>query len=213
MFKIGKELFTRFGPEVVSLVHSLGAEVFLDLKYHDIPNTVRGASYAAAELGVYMFNVHASGCSEMLEAAVTGAKDAVNYLGVRMPKVIGVTLLTSIDQKQLNGELGVNGTVSEYVMRLAKMSEQVGLDGIVCSAADLSSIKSELSDGFVYVTPGIKGVDGAVGSDQRRVMTPGNALQDGSSVLVIGRAITGYASPDERKMAAYKVLEDMAKYM
>jgi orotidine-5'-phosphate decarboxylase len=202
MFKIGKELFTRFGPDMVSmLINDYEIEICLDLKYHDIPNTVLGAAKAASELGVSMFNVHASGGLKMMEAAKEGAGQS---------KVLGVTILTSIDQKIMNEELRISGDVKEQVLHLAKLSCQAGLDGIVCSAADLNFIKKSLPDDFMYVTPGIKGPNTSAGEDQKRVATPGNAIQDGASILVIGRAIT---AATDRLEAGYEVLKDMAKYL
>ena len=211
LFKIGKETFTRFGPEVVKLVQGYGSNVFLDLKYHDIPNTVRGAAEAATKLGVYMFNVHASGGFEMLKAAVEGIKKGVEKYNIKAPKVTAVTVLTSLDQGILNNQINIQGTVSEQVLRLAKLTLEAGLDGIVCSAADLYAIKDKLPDNFMYVTPGIKGPNTNAGSDQKRVFTPGNAIQDGSTILVIGRAITGHPTAEERIKAGYEVLQDMAK--
>lgn len=211
LFKIGKETFTRFGPEVVKLVQDYGSNVFLDLKYHDIPNTVRGAAEAATKLGVYMFNVHASGGLEMLKASVEGVKKGVEKYGVKAPKITAVTVLTSLDQDALNNQINVQGTVEEQVLRLAKLTLKAGLDGIVCSAADLHSIKNKLPNDFMYVTPGIKGPNTAAGSDQKRVFTPGNAIQDGSTILVIGRAITSQPTSEDRLKAGYEVLQDMAK--
>ena len=208
MFKIGKELFTRFGPEVVRVVHDYNAEVFLDLKYPDIPNTVKGAAYAATQLGVYMFNVHASGGTIMMQAAVEGARDACETHSLRMPKIIGVTVLTSIDQQILNDEVRVPGSLEDHVLALAKLSQNAGLDGIVCSAADLPRIRPELPSDFLYVTPGIKGPNTEAGSDQKRVMTPSNAIKDGAGILVIGRAI--YGAPDPLK-AGDEVLEDIMR--
>jgi orotidine-5'-phosphate decarboxylase len=205
-FKVGKESFTRFGPEVVGLVRDQGAGVFLDLKYHDIPNTVRGAARAATEMGVAMFNVHASGGVAMMRAAVEGVEEAAPAPDSR-PAVIGVTVLTSIDQMVLNQECGVPGTVDQQVLRLAKGAEASGLDGIVCSAADLGALAGELNPGFLFVTPGIKGTATPAGEDQKRVMSPGRAVAAGSSLLVVGRAITG--APD-RRAAAREVLRDIA---
>jgi len=205
-FKVGKEAFTRFGPEVVRQVRDLGAGVFLDLKYHDIPNTVRGAARAAAEMGVAMFNVHAAGGRAMMEAALRGVDDAGIPTESR-PKVIGVTVLTSIDQETLNQECGVPGKVEEQVLRLALLAQSAGLDGIVCSAADLHALRDRLSPGFLFVTPGIKGTTTPAGEDQKRVLSPGRAVAAGSSLLVVGRAITG--APD-RKAAALEVLRDVA---
>ena len=213
LFKIGKESYTRFGPDSVRLVQGYGADVFLDLKYHDIPNTVRGAADAAAQLGVYMFNVHASGGLEMMKAAKEGAREGAEKSGKLVPKITAVTILTSIDDNILKNELGYGGDVQYNVLRLAKLANQAELDGVVCSAADLYAIKNELPENFMYVTPGIKGPNTPAGKDQKRVFTPGNAVQDGSSILVIGRAITGPKTSEERVQAGYEVLEDMAKHL
>jgi orotidine-5'-phosphate decarboxylase len=211
LFKIGKESFTRFGPDAIKVVHSEGGKVFLDLKYHDIPNTVFGAADAATKLGVYMFNVHASGGKEMMLAAMKGADEASKKYGVEKPKIVAVTILTSIDQKIMNNELNVSGSVEEQVLKLALLTKEAGLDGVVCSAADLYSIKDKLPNNFMFVTPGIKGVNTSAGSDQKRVFTPGNAIQDGSTILVVGRAITEPATKEERLKAGYEILQDMAK--
>jgi len=206
LFKIGKETFTRFGPEIVKIVQGYGADVFLDLKYHDIPNTVKGAAEAATKLGVYVFNVHASGGLEMMKAVMEGVKSGVEKYGVKAPKVIGVTVLTSIDEETLNNELRIPGKVEEQVLYLAQLAQKAGLDGIVCSAADLHAVKDKLPPDFMYVTPGIKGPNTAAGADQKRVFTPGNAVKDGSTILVIGRAIT---QAENRVQAGLDVLKDM----
>jgi orotidine-5'-phosphate decarboxylase len=205
-FKVGKEAYTRFGPEVVRRVQDRGAGVFLDLKYHDIPNTVRGAARAATELGVAMFNVHAAGGMAMMAAAMEGV-EAAGVPGEARPKVIGVTVLTSIDQDALNQECGVPGSVEDQVLRLARLAEASGLDGIVCSAADLHALRGHLRPGFLFVTPGIKGTTTPAGEDQKRVLSPGRAVAAGSSLLVVGRAITGAA---HRGAAAREVLQDIA---
>ena len=210
LFKVGKESYTRFGQEVIKLVQSYGANIFLDLKYHDIPNTVKGAAKAAAELGVYMFNVHASGGLEMMKAALEGAKEGALNSGNSMPKVIGVTVLTSIDQEILNRDLRVPGEMSNQILHLAKLTQQAGLDGVVCSAADLAAIKNELPENFMFVTPGIKGPNTPAGYDQKRVFTPGNAIEDGSTILVIGRAIT---NAEDRVKAGKEVLMDIVGRM
>jgi orotidine-5'-phosphate decarboxylase len=215
LFKVGKESYTRFGPEAVRVVQNSGADVFLDLKYHDIPNTVRGAARAATELGVYMFNVHASGGLDMMKAAKQGVQEATGtlYGEKRIPKVVAVTVLTSIDQQILNNQLRVPGKVEEQVLNLAQLTQEAGLDGIVCSAADLYAIKDKLPKNFMYVTPGIKGTKTPAGDDQKRVFSPGNAIRDGSSILVVGRAITDPKTPEERLQAGYDILQDMAKYI
>lgn len=223
LFKVGKESYTRFGPQAVEVVQNLGSDVFLDLKYHDIPNTVKGAARAASELQVYMLNVHASGGIEMMEAAVEGA-NSISTSGARIPMIIGVTVLTSLDQGAMNNELRIPGSVEDQVLHLAKNASRAGLHGIVCSAADLYFVKDRLHEGFMYVTPGIKGPNTEAGADQKRVFTPGNAVQDGSSILVIGRAITDprteaqkeediIITPEMRIQAGYEVLQDMAKYL
>ncbi len=209
LFKVGKESYTRFGPEVVDLVKKLGAGVFLDLKYHDIPNTVKGAARSATELGVTIFNVHASGGAAMMAAAMQGVDEAAAPEAPR-PKVIAVTVLTSIDQEILNNECGVPGQVEDQVLRLAKLTESAGLDGIVCSAADMHALKDEIRSDFMFVTPGIKGTTTPAGEDQKRVLSPGRAVAAGSSLLVVGRAITGAA---DRPAAAREVLQDIANVL
>ena len=208
LFKIGKETFTRFGPKSVEIIQEYGADVFLDLKYHDIPNTVKGAAKAAAELGVNIFNVHASGGLAMMKAAIDGINEANVQ---KKPKVIAVTILTSIDENILNNEIGISGKVEDEVLKLALLTKEAGLDGVVCSAADLYAIKNKLPEDFMFVTPGIKGPNAPAGADQKRVFTPGNAIEDGSTILVIGRAITGFDTKEERQKSAYEVLQDMAK--
>ena len=195
-YKIGKQLFTAAGPELVKSIAS-HSKVFLDLKYHDIPNTVAGAAKEAAKLGVYMFNIHASGGYEMMKAAV----DAVKETEGKKPLVLGVTVLTSIDQQKMNNEVRIPGDVKEQVIHLAKLSKQAGCDGVIASAKETKMIKEACGDDFLVVTPGIRPVWAASG-DQKRVVTPSNALADGSDYLVIGRAITG--QPD-RIEAAKKI--------
>jgi orotidine-5'-phosphate decarboxylase len=211
MFKVGKESFTRFGPRIVEEVQAGGAGVFLDLKYHDIPNTVKGAARAATELGVAMFNVHASGGAAMMAAAREGVAEVLGgesgEEAGNAPRVIAVTVLTSIDRGIMNIECGVPGEVEEQVLRLAGLTQAAGLDGIVCSAADLHALKGKLEPGFLFVTPGIKGTTTPAGEDQKRVLTPGRAVSAGSSLLVIGRAITG---AEDRQQAAREVLADIA---
>lgn len=205
LFKIGKESFTRFGPAVVREIHEGGGGVFLDLKYHDIPNTVRGAARAATELGVEMFNVHASGGVAMMAAARKGVEEAAPTVA---PKVIAVTVLTSIDQAILNDELRVPGALEAQVLHLAQRTQDAGLDGIVCSATDLHALRGQLREGFLFVTPGIKGTTTPAGADQKRVLSPGGAVAAGSSLLVVGRAITDAA---DRRQAAREILQDIAK--
>ena len=208
LFKVGKESFTRFGPKVIDFIHQSGSEVFLDLKYHDIPHTVKEAAKAASELGVYMFNLHTLGGREMMLAAKEGVEEMAIKKGLRKPKIIAVTILTSIDKKIMNEDLGISGEVSDRVLQLATMAANVGLDGVVCSATDLQAIKPHLAKDFIYVTPGIKGVNSQAGSDQKRVFSPANAVEAGSTILVVGRAIM---TADNRLKATQEILADMAR--
>ncbi|MCU7961637.1 orotidine-5'-phosphate decarboxylase [Shewanella sp. SW32] len=187
--KVGKEMFTLFGPQLVKDIHDRGFDLFLDLKFHDIPNTVAKAVAAAAELGVWMTNVHASGGLAMMEAA----KKALLPYGDKAPMLIAVTVLTSMSDDDLK-LLGINVPAFEHVQRLAKLTQQAGLDGVVCSAQEATALKSLLGHDFKLVTPGIRPV-GSDAGDQHRVMTPPQAIAAGSDYLVIGRPITKAADP------------------
>ena len=186
--KIGKELFTREGPALVKKLIDSGFDIFLDLKYHDIPNTVASACVAAADLGVWMLNVHASGGRAMLEAA----KEAIDKTSNK-PLLIAVTDLTSMSEDDLKG-LGITRSVDEQVSLLANLAKQSGLDGVVCSAKEANRLSNELGKEFCLVTPGIRPVDSSQ-DDQKRVMTPTEAIQAGSHYLVIGRPITRANDP------------------
>ncbi len=186
--KVGKELFVRAGPAVVAALHDLGFEVFLDLKFHDIPNTVAGACRAARELGVWMVNVHATGGRAMLEAAREALGDREDR-----PLGIAVTVLTSLGDDEL-AEVGVTGGTDAAATRLARLAERCGLDGVVCSAADLETMRGAVGAGFLKVTPGIRPA-GTEHGDQRRVATPAGALAAGATHLVIGRPITAASDP------------------
>lgn len=186
--KVGKELFTSAGPDFVRELVKRGFKVFLDLKFHDIPTTVNKAVRAAAELGVWMVNVHASGGRRMLEAA----RDAVADMPHR-PYVIAVTVLTSMTAEDLR-EVGIDSSPAEHVIKLAQLTKLAGLDGVVCSAWEAEAIAAACGKGFLRVTPGIRPV-GAEQGDQRRIMTPPEAAALGIEVLVIGRPITQAADP------------------
>ena len=187
--KVGKELFTAGGPELVRALVGRGFQVFLDLKFHDIPNTVASAVRAAAELGVWMVNVHASGGTRMMEAAVA----ALQPYGAKRPLLIGVTVLTSTAPEELE-EVGVSRGLEEQVLSLARLAKQAGLDGVVCSAREAQALRGQLGAEFALVTPGIRPA-GAAADDQRRIVTPAQALAWGSDYLVIGRPITASAEP------------------
>ncbi len=187
--KIGKELFVRGGPQFVEQVVKRGFAVFLDLKFHDIPNTVAQACAAAAELGVWMVNVHALGGKKMLEAA----RNALDKSRSPTPLLVAVTVLTSLDMDDLR-ELGMAGTVEENVLRLAKLAQAGGTDGVVCSPCETVLLRAALGADFCLVTPGIR-PSGTAMDDQKRTMTPAAALQAGADYLVIGRPITRAAQP------------------
>jgi orotidine-5'-phosphate decarboxylase len=188
--KVGKELFTAAGPELVKALVARNFDVFLDLKFHDIPNTVAKAVKASADLGVWMANVHASGGSRMMSAA----KQALDEQGSEM-QLIAVTVLTSMDDTDLL-ETGVQRSPSEQVMHLAKLTQKSGLQGVVCSAQEASALKSALGPEFKLITPGIRLPDSAA-DDQRRIVSPTDAVAMGSDYLVIGRPITQSAQPLE----------------
>ena len=186
--KVGKELFTAAGPALVEALVNRGFGVFLDLKFHDIPNTAAAACRAAVALGVWMLNVHASGGRAMLEAARAAVAPAPGG-----PKLIAVTLLTSMSRSDL-ADLGISGTTDEAVLRLASLAESCGLDGVVCSAREAPVLRARCRSGFALVTPGIRPADAAA-DDQQRVMTPTAAIAAGATYLVIGRPITRAADP------------------
>lgn len=189
--KVGKEMFTLFGPQWVRDLQGRGFDVFLDLKFHDIPNTVAKAVAAAAELGVWMVNVHASGGARMMQAA----RDALTPFGKDAPLLIAVTVLTSMEARDL-ADIGITLSPAEYAERLARLTRQCGLDGVVCSAQEAVRFKAELGGEFQLVTPGIRPVGSASG-DQRRIMTPEQARQAGVDYMVIGRPITQSEKPSQ----------------
>lgn len=189
--KVGKEMFTLFGPDFVKILHQRGFSVFLDLKFHDIPNTCSKAVRAAAELGVWMVNVHASGGERMMRAS----REILEPYGKDRPLLIGVTVLTSMEQQDLAG-IGLNIAPQDQVKRLAALTKESGLDGVVCSAQESSMLKTALGTEFKLITPGIRPSGSSVG-DQKRIMTPTEAVSAGSDYLVIGRPITQAEDPSK----------------
>jgi len=200
--KVGKELFTLYGPEIVKSLHQRGFEVFLDLKFHDIPNTTAAAVAAAAELGVWMVNVHASGGAKMMSAA----KNALLPYGKDAPLLIAVTVLTSMHSDDL-AAIGVASDAQRQVARLAALTADCGLDGVVCSAQETPILRAQSSDDFLLVTPGIRPAGSDLG-DQQRVATPLEAMTMGSNYLVIGRPVTRSADP----VAALKIINQSLGY-
>ncbi|MBU1215363.1 MAG: orotidine-5'-phosphate decarboxylase [Gammaproteobacteria bacterium] len=201
--KVGKELFTSAGPQLVEKLQQRGFEVFLDLKFHDIPNTTAQACKAAAGLGVWMVNVHALGGRKMME---TAREALANH--VLRPKLIAVTILTSMAQEDLNG-IGIDVSAALMVSRLAQLTRDSGLDGVVCSAQEAATLRQQCGQDFCLVTPGIRPANAAA-NDQSRIMTPQAALQAGSSYLVIGRPITQAADPLQALQDILKETGEMA---
>ncbi|OUS34962.1 orotidine 5'-phosphate decarboxylase ['Osedax' symbiont bacterium Rs2_46_30_T18] len=187
--KVGKELYTRSGPKIIESLSAKGFEIFLDLKFHDIPNTVAKAVRAAAEMGVWMVNVHASGGRKMMEQA----RNELQQVKDNQTLLIAVTVLTSMGRSDL-AEIGLDVEPMAHVQRLAQLTKSCGLDGVVCSAQEVAMLRTALGSDFALVTPGIR-LSSDSTDDQQRIMTPGKALQQGSSYLVIGRPITNAASP------------------
>ncbi len=206
-FKIGNQLFTAEGTKVVNMINERGGKVFLDLKFHDIPNTVARAAEVATKLGVYIFNVHTSGGYEMMKAAAEASKKISLALGIRKPLILGVTLLTSINQEILEKDLGIKRRLEEQVVHLAKLAKAAGLDGVVASSWEINEIRKVCGKDFIILTPGIRPA-GKSSDDQKRIMTPGEAIKLGADFLVIGRPIRNAFNPVE---AVKEILKEMEK--
>jgi orotidine-5'-phosphate decarboxylase len=206
MFKVGKQLFTHAGPAVVKLIQEMGGEVFLDLKFHDIPTTVAKASVEATRLGVKMFNVHASGSLEMMRLTVNEVRRVCRQEGLRRPVMLAVTVLTSLGKNDLK-RVGVNGEVADQVVRLALLTREAGMDGVVASPQEVARIRAACGRRFIIVSPGIRSQRGKR-DDQRRVMTPEEAVRAGVDYIVVGRPIVEAKDP---LSAAREMISEMER--
>ncbi len=195
IFKVGKQLFTRCGPDVVRMITGYGGQVFLDLKYHDIPNTVAKASVEACKLGVKMFNVHALGGAAMMQQTVKEVDEYCAASGCERPLLLAVTILTSSTEETLRG-VGIEHPVEDMVVRLARLAKDSGFDGVVASPREISLIRNACGDDFAIVTPGVRPAAAAL-DDQKRVMTPSEAIQAGATGLVVGRPISAAENPSQ----------------
>jgi orotidine-5'-phosphate decarboxylase len=205
MFKIGSQLFTAAGPEIVREVVKSGGRVFLDLKYHDIPNTVAAAGVAATRLGVSIFNVHAAGGGEMMQRTADAVSQVVSTEGLDRPSVIAVTVLTSIDGAMLS-QIGVHSTPEDHVRTLALLAEASGMDGVVASPREVSLVRANVKKAaFLIVTPGVRPA-AAFPDDQKRLATPAQAMKAGADYLVVGRPITAASDP---ALAAQQIAQEM----
>jgi len=205
IFKVGKQLFTHAGPKVVDMIRQKGQKVFLDLKFHDIPNTVARAGEEATKLHVTMFNLHALGGFEMMKKTVEGSRAAAKSLGIPKPLILAVTVLTSIDEETLE-EGGVQGPLLEEVGRLAHLSMRAGVDGVVASPKEIGIIRQQCGEKFLIVTPGIRHPSDKR-DDQKRTLSPKEAITAGANYLVIGRPIKEAKDPIE---AVEKIIEDIS---
>lgn len=209
MFKIGKQLFTHAGPQAVRLIQDLGGEIFLDLKFHDIPNTVAKAAIEATRLGVKMFNVHASGSLEMMRLTVKEVERVSRQQKLRRPIMLGVTVLTSLGQEDLQ-RLGVEHKIADQVVRLALLTKEAGMDGVVASPHEVADIRHACGQRFVIVTPGIRPAE-SQRNDQQRVMTPADAVRAGVDYIVVGRPILEAQNPIKAARAIVAEMEEGLK--
>lgn len=192
-FKIGKQLFTRYGPESVRLIHGHGGRVFLDLKFHDIPTTVAKASREAARLGVFIFNIHALGGFDMMQQAVDTISRIEPFLSSDKPKILAVTLLTSLGPEDLK-RVGFSDDTDGLVIRLARLAKDAGVDGVVASPQEIKAVKKQCGEQFLVVTPGIR-PEASLPYDQKRIMTPRAAVRTGADYIIVGRPVTQASDP------------------
>lgn len=195
IFKVGMELFYSCGPKSIEIIKKYDRDVFLDLKFHDIPNTVYSSAKAATRLGVFMFNIHSLGGSDMMKKALEGAEEESVRLGVDRPRILGVTVLTSMDKSSL-GRIGIDKSPEEEVVTLARLVKEAGLDGVVASPQEIEKLRKETGKDFLIVAPGVR-PKGSDKEDQKRTATPQEAIQKGADYIVIGRPITKAKNPSE----------------
>lgn len=205
MFKVGHQLFTACGPDIVRAIISRGGRVFLDLKYHDIPNTVGKAAVEAVKLGVSIFNVHALGGFDMMKAAADAAGEAAEKFNLTPPAVLAVTILTSMDEKSLKKELKVTRSLRREVAHLARLAWRAGICGVVASPQEIKMLRRTIREKFIILTPGVR-PEWAARDDQKRIMTPGEAVRAGADYIVIGRPVL---KADDRKAAVLRILDEM----
>jgi orotidine-5'-phosphate decarboxylase len=206
VFKVGMQLFNSAGPDIVRQINELGGRVFVDLKFHDIPNTVAAAGRVMARLNAFMFNVHAAGGKEMMAQVVADVKDEASRLGIDPPKILAVTVLTSISQQQLEEEMLISGwDVKDVVVKWAQMAQEAGIDGVVCSPREITAIREACGSDFLIVTPGIRPA-WSEKNDQKRITTPRQALEMGTDYMVIGRPIV---KAENQRQAARKIIEEL----
>lgn len=209
VFKVGLQLFTKEGPKTVETIRNLGGNVFLDLKFHDIPNTVGNAARLATKMGVYMFNIHAAGGSEMMRAAVEAVKEESQKSSIPKPIILAVTVLTSINNAILSKEMNLNGEVKDQVMHFAELAQSSKVPGVVASPEEISAIRNKCGSDFIILTPGIRPIWSTAKDDQKRVTTPGEAIRLGADYIVIGRPILNANDPVE---ASAKILTEMVSH-
>lgn len=205
IFKIGFQLFVAEGPQIISTIRNSGSEIFLDLKFHDIPNTVAEVSRVVTGLGVSMFNIHAVGGIDMMTAAVKAASSEAKHIGIEKPKVLAVTLLTSLDEYALKDQLKVEDTVQNYVAHLALLAKKSGIDGVIASPQEIGLIRSTCGPNFIIGTPGIRMPDSPL-DDQKRTLTPKQAIDAGATFIIVGRPIRNAKDP---VMAAKEILNEL----
>lgn len=204
-FKVGMQLYNQLGPSIVRRIQDLGGRVFVDLKFHDIPNTVAGAAKVMTGLNCFMFNVHASGGREMMAAAMKAVREESTRLGCEPPLVLAVTVLTSISEQQLHDDMFVSRSLEQTVVGWAQMAKECGMNGVVCSPREIAPIRQACGSDFVIVTPGIRPL-WSEKNDQKRITTPREALKIGADYMVIGRPITAASDPRE---AARRIIEEL----